>query len=72
MAGAPEAAAYHWEIGRETTAPKTTPVTYREAYHWEIGRETTARLARIRYAKRAYHWEIGRETTATPVAAVGF
>ena len=34
--------AYHWEIGRETTAQALTVVTVTPAYHWEIGRETTA------------------------------
>jgi len=34
--------AYHWEIGRETTARERAEYYQMAAYHWEIGRETTA------------------------------
>ena len=62
--------AYHWEIGRETTAIARVAGAERIAYHWEIGRETTAWATGYDYIWRAYHWEIGRETTAIEPAAI--
>ncbi len=34
--------AYHWQIGRETTAGSPHSTMEELAYHWQIGRETTA------------------------------
>jgi hypothetical protein len=56
--------AYHWEVGRETTALFEVLNLEDPAYHWEVGRETTAHRPQRQIHAGAYHWEVGRETTA--------
>ena len=34
--------AYHWGVGRETTAKMSDTIQNAKAYHWGVGRETTA------------------------------
>ncbi len=56
--------AYHWEVGRGTTARMGRIALPIKAYHWEVGRGTTAVQRVKRGGGSAYHWEVGRGTKA--------